>query len=102
LSWRQFRQRRAKVKRDVEDKPLSMGGDRACGAHYGEGVVLLAHTRGATVAGSGKGFAWRPAADGDAIAVSGDLDEAAAALPVKKALLLKKIDGNWRLQLEMR
>jgi hypothetical protein len=71
-------------------------------ADYGQGVVFLANTRGTTVAGSGKGFVWRTMASEDAIVVEDDLDEAAAALPEKKALLLKKIDGNWWLQLEMR
>jgi hypothetical protein len=71
-------------------------------SHYGEAIEFIVHTRGLAISGSAKGFVHAEHADDDATVVDGDLDAAAASLKEKDALLVRRIDGNWWLELDMR
>ena len=71
-------------------------------SHYGEAIEFIVHTRGLSISGSAKGFVYAPRPDPDATIVAEDLDAAAASLEVKDALLQRRIDGNWWLELDMR
>lgn len=68
---------------------------------YGKTIEFIVHTRGLSISGSAKGFVYAANADPDATIVAGDLDAAAALLTVKDALLERRIDGNWWLDLDM-
>lgn len=69
---------------------------------YGDEIVFLVSTRGLAIAGSGKGIAHCAQPASDAVVVDGDFDDAAAALAGKDRLLVRHIDGDWWLLLDMR
>ncbi len=70
--------------------------------HYGSAIEFFVHTRGLSIAGSGKGFAYREADDPDALIVDGDLEAAVSSLADKSVLAQRRISGNWWLELDMR
>jgi hypothetical protein len=71
-------------------------------SHYGDSIAFLVHTRGLSISGSAKGFAHAAEADPDATVVGGDLDAAAASLELRDSLLMRRIDGDWWLELDQR
>jgi hypothetical protein len=71
-------------------------------SHYGDSIELIVHTRGLAISGSAKGFVHSAEPDPDATIVEGDLDAAAASPQLKDGLLLRRIDGNWWLELDRR
>jgi hypothetical protein len=71
-------------------------------SHYGGSIELIVHTSGLAISGSAKGFVHSAEPDPAATIVEGDLDAAAAAPQQKDGLLLRRIDGNWWLELDRR
>ncbi len=70
--------------------------------HYAGSIELIVHTSGLAISGSANGFVHSAEPDPDAIMVEGDLDAAAGAPQRKDGLLLRRIDGNWWLELDRR
>ena len=71
-------------------------------SHYGEAIKLIVHTSGLAISGSAKGFVYAEHADDDATIIEGDLDAAAGASEHKDSLLMRRIEGDWWLELDRR
>ena len=71
-------------------------------SRYGDTVEFIVSTQGLSISGSGKSFVHTESADPDATVIDGDLDVAAATPTGKDALLQRRIDDHWWLQLDRR
>ncbi|MEO8419738.1 MAG: hypothetical protein ABI457_00965 [Hyphomicrobium sp.] len=71
-------------------------------SHYGDTIEFIVSTQGLSISGSGKSFVHAEGADPDATVIDGDLDAAAATPAGKDALLQRRIDDHWWLQLDRR
>lgn len=71
-------------------------------SHYGDAIEFIVSTQGLSISGSGKSFVHASGPHDDATVVDGDLDAAAATPAGKDALLQRRIDDHWWLQLDRR